>query len=336
VRAVTSVRRRGPSLGSLVLLAAVLVFALVAVAAVVYALWALGKIDLPFLTRAAPPPPQGPPPGKVAVFVSAKAIPAYTKLTRDHIWDAKRNDFAVQWVTPEAVRERGFVTDFNKLFGRVLDHDKPAGYAFTEKDFLPEGTRPGVVAGIPEGKRAFLLDVAKVEGIHALKAGDHFDLVGSFMIDGKVQVSGHPYGGALPGSVSASGNVKHATVKVLVQDGIVVTPVAVRTHAVDPTKPPPKTPPKEKPVEEMTIAIDPSEVAPLSEALALKAEIMCVARSGRPDDDKETRLPNPEEPKVWVMESIKGKSHERLVFPMPAKPAGGSASESVGRDTAKK
>ena len=36
------------------------------------------------------------------------------------------------------------------------------------------------------------------------------------------------------------------------------------------------------PVQEIVIAVEPQEVAPLAEAMDLKYEITCVARSGRP------------------------------------------------------
>ena len=36
------------------------------------------------------------------------------------------------------------------------------------------------------------------------------------------------------------------------------------------------------PVQEIVLAVDPQEVAPLAEAMDLKYEITCVARSGRP------------------------------------------------------
>ena len=38
------------------------------------------------------------------------------------------------------------------------------GYAFTESDFLPLGTRPGVVGGTPQGKRAYHLGRQQTQG----------------------------------------------------------------------------------------------------------------------------------------------------------------------------
>jgi len=320
--------RRGPSLlgilllgGGVLLLGGVLVLG---------ALLLLGVVTLGFLRQAAPAEPYVIPDSMVLAPVAARDIPAYTKITRDHFWDTKKGDFAGVPIRRSAVKP-GLVLDMTKAFGRVLKAEKHSQYAFTEDDFLPEGTRPGVVAGVPEGKRAFVLDVEKVNGMHILRAGDHFDLVGSLPLDDKA--TGRPHGnglGLIQGSPlitgpSPSQAPKHTAVKVLVQDGVIITPVAVRQHAVDPAKPAPKIPPKEKPVEDVTVAIDPTEVSGLSEAIALKAEVTCVARSGRPDESKDDRLPTPEEPKVWRVEAIHGNKREWHEFPIPPKPADKSA-----------
>ena len=97
--------------------------------------------------------------GWVAIPMSGEMIPAYTQLTRDHFWDAKQGDFAVVYmppsvVTPEMIRNMGTIV------GRVMSRDKPPGYVFTEADFLPQGTRPGLVGGIPPGKRAIRFALA--------------------------------------------------------------------------------------------------------------------------------------------------------------------------------
>ena len=54
---------------------------------------------------------------------------------------------------------------------------KPAGEPFIEADFLPKGTLPGVVAGIPPGKRALTLEAGKLKGVDKLQAGDHLDIL---------------------------------------------------------------------------------------------------------------------------------------------------------------
>src|ERR1044071_10486415 len=50
--------------------------------------------------------------------------------------------------------------------------------------------------------------------------------------------------------------------------------------------------PRVRPVQEAFIAIDPDEVAPLTEAIAVDAKLTSIPRSGRPDDPPNSRTPN--------------------------------------------
>src|SRR5206468_10069855 len=76
-----------------------------------------------------------------------------------------------------------------------------------------------------------------------------------------------------------------------------------------------------KPVEEVTIAVDPQEVALLHEALAIHETLICVARSGRPEDAhvKTVVTGSPPPPPLHVMETIRGSKREILVFSTPGK-----------------
>jgi hypothetical protein len=49
---------------------------------------------------------------------------------------------------------------------------------------------------------------------------------------------------------------------------------------------------RNRPVQELVVAVDPEEVARLTEALAVNAEIACVPRSGRPDDPVDSHTPD--------------------------------------------
>ena len=70
-----------------------------------------------------------------------------------------------------------------------------------------------------------------------------------------------------------------------------------------------------KPVEEILIAIDENSVSGLSEALAVKAEIHCVPRSGRPGANSE-RMPEPVRVKdPNVIEIFSGDQREVTVVP---------------------
>lgn len=277
--------------------------------ACVGSLWALG-VEMPWMKKAAPKPkPTGTP-----IFLSSRPIPAYTKVTRDFLFDAKTAEPSVGYFRPDHIKEHGFVTDVTKILGRVMARDKAAGYAFTEKDFFPEGTRPGVVAGIPPGKRMFVLPADKVTGMHSLKAGDHFDLIGTIQVDMKNSVPKNQVG--MSGAAGTEPG-KRAVVRVLVQNGAVVTPVSIREVPSAPQTPGHNDANKPKPVHEITVAIDPVEVAPLTEALALNAQLLGVARSGRPEDTGDTSVtPGPAPaPRFRQVETVVGPRRQILAFP---------------------
>jgi Flp pilus assembly protein CpaB len=231
--------------------------------------------------------------GMVAIPVSAMPIPAYTRITRDHLWDGKKGTFASTYipaglVTPEVIR------NVNAIFGRVMDHDKPPNYAFTEADFLPLGTKPGLVAGIPAGKRAMRVPVEKIPGLVGLLPGDRFDLISTLPIDGSgggAIAGGGLYGKQLELQARLTNWQKQATVRVIVQSGDVVQPMTTRQVPVANNSLTNGLIVRTKPVQEVVIAVSPYEVAHLTEALAVGAEISCVPRSGRPDDPRDSITP---------------------------------------------
>jgi Flp pilus assembly protein CpaB len=181
------------------------------------------------------------------------------------------------------------------IIGRVMDHDKPAGYVFTEDDFLPKGTRAGLTAGIPAGKRAMRVPADKIPGLVGLVAGDRFDLVSTIPVDASNATSlagGGLYGKQLELQARLSNWQKQATVRVVVQNGDVVQAMTTRQVPIANSTLTQGTIIRYKPVQEVVIAVGPSEVAKLSEALAVGADIECVPRSGRPDDPKNSFTPD--------------------------------------------
>jgi hypothetical protein len=86
------------------------------------------------------------------------------------------------------------ITNIADVIGRVLDHDKEPGYVFTEADFLPPGTREGITAGIPAGKRAVRISADKVDGLYGLHAGDRFDLLATMPIEASRSSGGQSFG----------------------------------------------------------------------------------------------------------------------------------------------
>ncbi len=290
-------------------------------------LWAAGLIDLGRLRfggKAGQPSRAG----MIAIPVSAMAVPAYTRLNRDHLWNPTLGEFSViylqpEQVSPEMIREMGQVT------GRVLDHDKPAGYVFTEADFLPKGTRPGLVAGIPPGKRALRVDAEKVYGLQGLRRGDRFDLVSTIALDASRGGTNFGGGGVYAPQMELQSKMmnwqKQATVSVVVQNGVVVEPMTLRNVPTSSGTLTQGMVTRTKPVQEVVIAIDPREVAHLTEAMAVDARISCVPRSGRPEDPPAvTTAPSmPRSPfatgtgvaPLTTIESITGTKREMIAAP---------------------
>ncbi len=297
-------------------------------------LWAMGVVELPFLKRG----PQFPP-GTVMVPVSGVDVPAFTKLTRDHIWDPKTGQFAVIPMPPNMVTPE-MIVDQTKIFGRVLDHDKPKGYVFTEKDFLPKGTRAGMVAGIPTGKRSLTLEANKLTGVFGLKPGDHIDLVATLPIDSK---DGKGIGGLNTTTVTQNQMAalqKRATVRVLAQDAVIVTPVTSRNKPTTSGSLTNGTTVRNVPIQEIVIAVSPAEVPAITQALATKVEVTCVARSGLPDEQNVESKISGADPisEMKVVESISGKKREAMVFSndgvrVPAEQTGSRETASLSPST---
>src|SRR4029453_14128773 len=158
-------------------------------------------------------------------------IPNYTKITRDHLVDLKNQSLSVVYLPPQAVT-KDMILNIGDIIGRVLNHDKQRGYVFTEADFYPKGTREGVVAGIPPGKRAIRVQADKVDGLFGLQPGDRFDLVASMAIDGgrgggssQAFTGGGAYGSQLALQARLSNWQRQATVRILVQNGSIVEPL---------------------------------------------------------------------------------------------------------------
>ena len=254
------------------------------------ALWATSVIDPLAPFRKQPPSLKG----LVAIPVGATVIPAYTKITRDHFWNPKTGSFAAMYLRPEQVTPE-MIASMSQIIGRVMDHDKPVGYAFTEVDFLPKGTRPGLVAGIPAGKRAVRVPLEKIPGLAGLLPGDRFDLVSTLAVDagagGALTSTGGIYGKQLELQARMTNWTKQATVRVVVQNGNIVQPVTTRQVPVANNTLTQGLVVRTRPVQEVVIAVGPGEVAHLTEAMVVGADLQCIPRSGRPDDPKDSITP---------------------------------------------
>ncbi len=237
------------------------------------------------------------PEGKVRVLVSARPIAAYQKVGRDDVWNPSTGDLAYVDVDEDAAEEGGIFIEIKDILGRVLARPKSPGYAFTESDFLPDGTRPGIAAGVPPGKRALRIPVDQVGGIVGLQPGDRFDMVAAIALDAKPKPSPIPLVGLHAPRLqqgAKQGTVPRAKVEVLIQSGVVVSPLETRVIPVSSASLTQGTTTRTKPIQEMVIALDPSEVAPFLEAQSVGAELTCLARSGRPDDPVDSLTPSSE------------------------------------------
>jgi Flp pilus assembly protein CpaB len=257
--------------------------------AAVALLSALGVIDLSKLRSNEPDTA-----GLIGVPTAAVQIPAHTRIRRDHLWDRTNARIAVVYLPPRAATKE-MLLNITQIIGRVLDSDKEPGYVFTDTDFLPRGTREGLVAGIPAGKRAIRVSADRVEGLFGLNAGDRFDIVATMPIDansgGRSLTFGGPYGQEVALEAELSNWDKQATVRVIVQNAVIVEPLVARGAPVAPTSAQAAAA-RARAIQEAVIAVNPNEVALLTEAMAVEAKLASVPRSGRPDDPINSRTPD--------------------------------------------
>lgn len=285
------------------------------------ALWGSGIIVLPSREHGIRVPQ-----GHVPVLLSAQAIPAYTRITRDHVWNPQKGGFEVTYLDPAYVTSE-MLTTLPQVAGRVLKFDKPKGYAFTEGDFFPKKTRAGMVAGIPPGKRAIRVEADKVSGVVGLESGDRFDIVATLAIDSKAFDAtnmGGFYRSQLNAEMATSNLKKQATVRPIVLNGLVIEPVKIRQVPIASASLTGGTTYRTRPVQEVVLGVSPEEVGPLMEALAVGAEVTCVPRSGRPEDDPDVQTPplTPRTPftqgQTHLVDTISGSERSLQAVPRAA------------------
>ena len=208
------------------------------------------------------------PPGTVAIPAAGVAIPTYTRIRLEHLVDPQSGDLRAIYLPEGSLLPETFA-DAREIVGRVLAVDKQPGQVFADSDFFPEGTREGIVAGIPSGKRALRIDARKVGGIVGLGRGDRFDLIATLDLS-KTAGGSVDFKRGAAGGIGRLGSPIPATT--IVHGGAVVQPLETR---VVPGR-------VSSVVEEMVVAVEPDEAALLTEALHMGARIDCVPLSGRP------------------------------------------------------
>lgn len=303
------------------------------------AVFAFGKTEAIQETRQRP----GQPDGTVAVLACPRMLPAFTKLTREHLLTAE--GLHTVPVVEEAIDENGLfrpnATDVRRLLGRVLKRPKGVNYPYSEADLLPAGTRPGPSAGIPPGMRGMWIAADTIPGLADARAGDRLDLVAAEMVDPKT-----PDLEAL-GEVSDPRmrmKIQQATMTpterevrswVVARDALVVSPLRRREVMQDAR---PSSPAKI--VEEVMLAMSTEDVARYSQALARDAAIVAAPRSGQPvTEAQEIENSEPADPaadlqrllfggddedaRLGVVEVIRGGKRETVTIPRTDTDKGG-------------
>ncbi len=244
-------------------------------------LFGLGLVQLPRARTALVTPP-----GMIAVPICARPIPAYTQVEREHLKDPETGNWYVQFRKPDEV-PAGVLTNIAQVRGRVTARDKAAHFFFVEEDFLPKGTRPGIVAGIPSGMRALTLDATKLSGVYSVRAGDHLDMLASVPVERLRSMGDARSGWRAETALLATGRSrsieKQTETRMLAKDAVVVTPVTTHQRPMATSSLTEGTITRNIPFQEIVIAVALEDVAPVTEALGMELEITCIARSGRPD-----------------------------------------------------
>lgn len=277
-----------------------------------------GELRLPFggvvfaFDRQPEPSARTQPPGTVAVLACPMALPAFTRLSREHLFGA--TGLHTVPVVEEAIAANGlFRADADgvqRLLGRVLKRPKPVDFAFSEQDLLPAGTRPGPTAGVPPGSRGVWIDLDAVQGLADARAGDHVDLVAAKQVEaappvdpGLLQDIADPVLRARLQQATATREVAPGVRSwVVARDALVVTAPRRRERI---TGARPGQPPLV--VEEVFVAMTPDEVAAWSQALAQGAELVAAPRTGQPTDaGAEIRDFVPPDPRAELRRLLRG------------------------------
>ena len=231
--------------------------------------------------------------GLVAVPKSQAPLKAFEKVKREDVYDRSLEDDSYFWMTPERIKNNpDWIINPSQIIGRVLRSDKRADFVFQEKDFLPEGSSPGIAGGIPEGKQGFFLQSDDIPGLRFLRKGDRFDLLAN--VQSTEGANKTEYGLLMGGvKVLAGKPIPLNGVRILVQDAQVI---ALTTNSSITTQGGLKWDDADQSRdanstgnERVAIAIDPEEAIPLTQALGDELEIHMVTRSGQqPDADGPT------------------------------------------------
>ena len=222
--------------------------------------------------------------GKIAVPVTRRPVEAFSRLRREDWYDLNQGLDSYEWFDEATVEANpDWIVDLKQLSNRVMARNKSkAGLVFKEKDFLPKGSSPGIIGGVPQGKQGFFLDVEKIPGLRFLRQGDRFDLIAS--VPKASQDSTTEYG-LLMGGIKIRGNkpIPVNGIRQLVKGGEMIAITSNRSMTtqggleLSSTYGSSRTNTNLR-NERVAIAIDPEEAIPLTQALGDQLEIHMVAQ----------------------------------------------------------
>jgi hypothetical protein len=231
--------------------------------------------------------------GQIACPALAREVTTFEKVSRQDLINPQTGQLNVVWL-PEAAASSA-LRDVSQIMGRVVSRDKSPGSVLTEADFFAKGTRPGIAAGVPPGKVAMSVPVERIGGLELLQRQDTFDIVASLPAQERQAESNIEYavllGGIKPPDTRAGQLARQTGVRTLVQRGTMValtrgtktsTTGAAGLDGVTGAR---QT--KTTTTTQVTIAVAPEEVTPLTEALGLESlSLLCVTHTSLPSEDQ--------------------------------------------------
>ena len=112
----------------------------------------------------------------IAVVLNSVALQPGQQVTKEALWNPQQGTFFHTYVDKDRVAEKEYLADPGEVLGRVLRRPKAAGLAFTEADFLPMGSAPGITGLVPDGMSALSIPADRIPGLGLLGFADRFDL----------------------------------------------------------------------------------------------------------------------------------------------------------------
>lgn len=242
--------------------------------------------------------PEPPEPGMVRVWLAARPIPPFTTVTAEYLFNpaigmAAFRDYPENLVPKQMLAG---TQGEREILNRVLAKAKQAGQPFFDSDFLPKGTLPGVVAGVPENMRALTLEADKLKGIDTLQVGDHLDLLAAVPVDrllstGDREQAWRPGTPLLAETRHTNSGAKQTETRMIACNAIIISPLATHMRPITTSSMMQGTSVRTVPVQEVVLAIDRQDVAGTTEAIDMGLEMACIARSGRPNSNDRIDLP---------------------------------------------